>query len=1077
MLEVRKTKPKRRPQEAIPGLVKAIAACCAAAITPEPLTASSIVAKATPGLIEAAVSFAVRTEASLNAKAWAVLRGAFAYALADFFSTTSFARPPAARQLEILLEALLSRADILAEDNIQALSADHLLNPLKILVFRDFSRALTHEIKELGPTSSPDELRRRFESAAFNGIRQVKDLRPALYKEVEDGLSGSLALAQEMRAAVGRHEQFLIKAFSQASVFGQELTGITLSELYVRQRCTWKSISGPEYARSQKQAEASDELYDLPTGGRRTPNKFLYLDDLHETLHSWLLSEKSYDSVRVVAGGPGSGKSTFAKAFAIEAIDGGNFDVLFIPLQDLAASGSFETRIASLMRNRSELGFDRVNTPLDWMGKSAIDGTAPNKKLLLVCDGLDELAAPDSKEASAITTDFIQNLNTWLGHRNSAGCRVKALILGRTISAEEAFSKLHIDDEALLTVAGFLPVDGNERWKAAKKNERTVDPKGLASVDQRTVYWKNWCEASNATDSSLPAALKKDGANSANFIELTAEPLLLYLLIWTGFLGERWREASENRNIVYLEMFKKIYARDWGAASVRERATNAGTRSGHNALAEVSEEDFFVLQETLGLASWSSGGRTVSSAAFDLAKQSYLTDEQKDDLNELFSSSLKSVALQSYTRSVEGSDGGYEFVHKTLGEYLIGRALVGITERSTSILRDRVSDAKTKNAALLYAKVGSMGSITPEIDRFFADEVRLRFGKLPDLGKILDDRLVPVMNWVLRRGMPVHETADDIRKTEFVALTRAARRSTDALWSAVQHMSKNRPRTFEKPRIAPHLPIKWPLFSSFSTLFADLTDRGFVNETKRIPDFNFIDLTGQAVTEQDFGSIIFELRDGAASPRTWLPVSLRNSTLPMAQFYMAHLRNARLDDCNLAGAQLSQANLQSASLRSANLTGAILEDADLSRADLTGAQLAKAGLGGANLYQADLTRADLRGVRFGRGADKPSGLTKLYGTDFELSNAEAVDFRGSIIEDCQFLETNLARAKFYDSVISANNKFDNANLTGAEFTVQQLEAIDLTPSQRASVRIVEPDINKNASEEELVENSKLARDS
>lgn len=1051
MLEIRPNNATRKANHSASGLVKAIAACCSAALTPEPFTASSMLAKATPGLIEAAIAYATKTEKSLGQKAWAVLRASFAYALADFFSTTSFNRPPASTQLEALLSALLSRADILAEDHTDSLTSDAFLSPLKLLIFRDFSRALAHETKLFEPDETPDQLRRNFEDAAFRGLQKVKDNQPDLFREVEDGLTGPSALAQELRAANSRHQQYIIRAFSQTSIFGQELTGITLSDLYVRQRCLW--------ATTKKESSPAQEIIVGESYGKdvKTPKhkkKLLHLSDLHGTLWGWLNSEKSFDAVRVVAGGPGSGKSTFAKAFAIEAIDCGRYDVLFVPLQDLPATGSFETRISTLMRNRSELGFDRVDSPLEWMAKSNVDGSAPYRKLLLVCDGLDELAAPDSKEATAVTTDFIQNLNTWLGHRNSSDCRVKALILGRTISAEEAFSKLHIDDEALLSVAGFLPVSDTEKWVHSKKDDLVSDPDSLSEIDQRAIYWEKWCSASGLDFTEVPPALDKEATSSTNFVELTAEPLLLYLLIWTGFLGDRWREASNNRNIVYLEMFKKIYARDWGAASINLRNKNSGSKSGHTALSDVTEGDFFALQETLGLASWGSGGRTVSSTAFEAAKVAYLSDDQLDDMNDLFTSSLKSVALQSYTRSVEGADGGYEFVHKTLGEYLIGRALVGATARSTDILRERVSDNKSKTAAALFAKVGALGPITPEIDRFFADELRLRFSNNDARLKLLDEQLVPIMNWVLRRGMPVHETIGDPRQIDFAGLVRAARRSTDALWCAVQHLGGDR-LSADKSVSDQFLPIKWPSFSAFSTLLCDLTDRGFVNETKRIPSFDYVNLEGQALTEQTFGSVIYEVVDSGATPRTWLRMSAANANLANAQFYMADLRSALLDGSIMRDSQLSGANLEMASMEKTDLTNADLEDADLSRANLAGAVLVNARLGGSNLFQAILTRAKLHSATFGLHILPRHGRwTLLIKTDFTQSDCRHANFGGARIENCNFEGANLKKANFSKCKFSRSNSFDGAQLGGAQFTEDQLALLSLSESQTRSIDII-----------------------
>ncbi|MFF2550802.1 pentapeptide repeat-containing protein [Nocardia sp. NPDC058058] len=81
----------------------------------------------------------------------------------------------------------------------------------------------------------------------------------------------------------------------------------------------------------------------------------------------------------------------------------------------------------------------------------------------------------------------------------------------------------------------------------------------------------------------------------------------------------------------------------------------------------------------------------------------------------------------------------------------------------------------------------------------------------------------------------------------------------------------------------------------------------------------------------------------------------------------ADLREIRLPDVCLAGADLIDTDLSGADLRGANLVGANLSytnlcDANLTGADLTGADLCNADLTGAQLTDAVLHGAELRGT-------------------------------------------------------------------------------------------------------------------
>lgn len=66
---------------------------------------------------------------------------------------------------------------------------------------------------------------------------------------------------------------------------------------------------------------------------RQEEKKFeLVVVDLKTELEAWLNKAASQDAMRVISGGPGSGKSSFAKIFAAEQAAKGEIQVLFIPL-------------------------------------------------------------------------------------------------------------------------------------------------------------------------------------------------------------------------------------------------------------------------------------------------------------------------------------------------------------------------------------------------------------------------------------------------------------------------------------------------------------------------------------------------------------------------------------------------------------------------------------------------------------------------------------------------------------------------------------------------------------------------
>jgi len=68
------------------------------------------------------------------------------------------------------------------------------------------------------------------------------------------------------------------------------------------------------------------------------------------------------------------------------------------------------------------------------------------------------------------------------------------------------------------------------------------DPEGLAECDHRRQFWDGYARFDSRYLDVEPEVLKEAGLN-----DLTVEPLLLYLLMYSGLAGKDWPEAKENR--------------------------------------------------------------------------------------------------------------------------------------------------------------------------------------------------------------------------------------------------------------------------------------------------------------------------------------------------------------------------------------------------------------------------------------------------------------------------------------------------------------------------------------------------
>lgn len=1050
-------------------LSKAVAVSVPLIVSAQPGALATTLSTVAPIIFDLVSSLYRAKGGTLGTSAWTIVSSAYALALAKLIATAPLARRPEGVELETLIGSLLQRAKLLVDEQPQELHLDCLYSPLTIPFVRDAAKSLPHELSIFSLGCPVGDCRVLFENLFVEALAAVRNVKPETFAEIERALSGPFAGAVERRKALSRHHSFLIKTFTQRPIFGQEETGITLEELYVRQRAVWNTKE-PRDADASMTAATADTSGSFFQEELKTTAKWrfpLHIGDLHQTVWSWLELRTPSDAIRVIAGGPGSGKSTFARALAIEVIDKGTYDVLFVPLQEIEATGSFQSRIENLFKNRTDLGLDRAENPLSWLGQRDPDGNAPERPLLIICDGLDEIAPPGSSEAATVTTDFIQALGTWMNNRNSGGHFVSAIVLGRTISAQEAFRKLGVNHHALLRVGGLLPLKSSREYAYAEKEGCLNDSSQLGTIDQRTIFWDNWCRAAKLQTSELPEALQGDTEAAQALEELTAEPLLLYLLLWTGYLDKNWKAAASNRNYVYEAIFQQIYARRWGQDTKSQTQINE-ERGGHTGTSGIDSSDFFLLQEALGLASWATGGRTVTSDLFQPLLKIFLDPDKYDDLSDDLSSSLKSVALQSYTRSVAADNAGFEFVHKSIGEYLIGRGLTTWLIKSLEPLKARPSDARCSQAAELLSKMFWRGSLTNEISRFFEDEIRIRYNKRSSAKSFLDTQVIPLANWVLRNGIPVHTIissgADTVHYSE---IELAEQRSTDVFWTGLQGLARLAFKLADYGleegdhgwQSGP-IVLDWPSPHSFKSLFNKISAPNLIADNKRIARFDFLDLQGQAVTDSTLGAVLFGYNevDQSFMPETWLAISLIGSDLSGLRLYGSNLSQADLRYANLEDAILSGANFGGAKLSHANLRRASLRRTVFSTTYLDGCDLSECDLGGAKFHNCRMSGARLAGSDFESFGRSPSshGIptvfcdTELRNTDFTRCDLSWVVFARCEVQGANFRGSDLSKAVIFDM------GFDDAEIDGAVRNAVRLPPPNPDPHGQTSRSEYEP---------------------
>ena len=770
---------------------------------------------------------------------------------------------------------------------------------------------------------------------------------------------GPVAEGEKRRLAWARHADWIRSLYFREPIFHQdEESGLSLDKVYVKLRCCYlEEMKANEYSRS--------------------------VGWLHERLQDWLANARpATDAIRMVAGGPGSGKSSFARAFACEVLDEGKFHVVFVPLQFMRLTAHLDDDLQKFLRKRwnetdPKGGAGFPESPLSWVAQD-------KKPLLLIFDGLDELARSEERNED-LTRKFVERLVGELRVWNGEKLAVRALVLGRSTAAQAAREEADLPLEVLLHTLPLRPILGSDLATVHERGPvdrmKARDDIETLKLDQREEFWNRWCLANERGEEPVPPGVTYEG-----LADLNGEPLLLYLLILTDYVGARFKEAAANRNIVYEAIFKKIYERN------KEKE--------HWAARKLDEDGFFILLECLGLAAWAGNGRVGSDEDFVSMRDRYAPPGRRKAFKELEAAELKNVAVQFYTRMDVGEARGFAFIHKSFGEYLTARALLHGMIRLVARMENEDYGLDECSTLMKWCAFVGDAEMTAEIIRFLQCEARLNRDALQDTLP----GLVSLFHWSLNNGMPAHEVDKSGTYRALEARQRCAEAAYFAMLSACSHAAMQGRDATERPDASP---IWGDAPLSASALVGRL----------RIYD-------GNSTRLLLFGANLVEASLGGANlgGANLGGANLGGANLRGANLGGADLRGANLEGAILVGANLGGANLDGANLRGANLGGADLRGANLDGANLRGANLGGADLRGANLDGANLREANLDGANLG-GAD-------LRGANLDGAKLNGASLRSARCRAGNFAEAALHRADLATAIDLTQKQVNSARGDG-----------------------------------------------
>jgi hypothetical protein len=540
-----------------------------------------------------------------------------------------------------------------------------------------------------------------------------------------------------------QYRLYLINRFEAEPMFGEEFG---LEQVYVPLRAY----------RERRESESGD-----PAGSRGRIVRAVV--DLDEEVWNWIERPGKRDTLRVISGEPGSGKSSFGRRLAARLAEAGRY-VLFVPLHRLDTQADIPAAVYRYVRDNELLR----HNPLD------IDqGDTP---LLLIFDGLDEIA--DQERASReLAEKFVIALKHWLSSRNETKFRVQAILTGREIVVQTQESELRDVAPVLHVLPYYLPKDEIDPSSSPSRPYRYEDPQYLLADDegrprdQRDTWWNNYRRAKGRAAGTMPEALRRPDLQ-----EITAQPLLNYLVAQSHEQGRIDFAEESNINAVYADLLSEVYNRCWG--------------EGNPHAMDLSPEQFCEILEEIGLAVWHGNGRTATLEAItaycagqDVCALKAFRDGAEQGL-------ARTLTAFYFRRTDVYGVPTFEFTHKSFGEYLTARRIVRAMQQMHRLRKARDADRYAgwdEEAALVHwAKICGPAALDPTLLGFLRREVELQARRTdadaPGPAD-LQATLCPLIAAMLRSGMPMHHS--DLKLTTFGKMDRQARCAETALLAAL----------------------------------------------------------------------------------------------------------------------------------------------------------------------------------------------------------------------------------------------------------------------------------------------------
>ncbi|MBI6899558.1 pentapeptide repeat-containing protein [Pseudomonas putida] len=754
-------------------------------------------------------------------------------------------------QVELLDAEKLEAFQSIITNNIQdfELTKDFLRNPLSSNFGDILIDPLTMWLERVGNNrASATTISSRLPGFIPFALHNEWSKNHSKYQPLLDSIDSPFVDAAQSEAAWTLYRAKL-KSKLEESIFGEPFG---LRQIYIPLNATY---------------DLGSQKKNLPTVG--TSKKAVV--NLTQELDKWLRDKKTELTIRTICGGPGCGKSSFSKIYASHVFESANIKTILIPLHYIDPTKDFCEEVGRFVRDEGILKHNPIL-------KENL-----TSQLLIILDGLDELASQG--QAAAITAkNFVRSVQQTIDRLNMNGTIIRVLFSGREVVVQ--------GNETEFRKAGqILTILPYHTLPSVKEDYDYEDPDALLDLDLTNQWWSNYGKLTGRSYSGLPAELQR-----RDLAEITAQPLLNYLLALSYCRGKLNFNIGVNLNEIYSDLVDAIY----------ERGYEKGRK--HESIRSIDLQNFLFVLEEIGLAAWHGDGRSTTVGEIENYCREGGFGEQLDAFQDGAKAGITSLLAAFFFRqhgSRPKGDPTFVFTHKSFGEYLAARRIVravrDIVEeksRRETIGRNRGRGWNDTECLKHWAEICGPTAMSPNILAFVRSEVMLMKGEECENAQSC---LTNLFNIVLSSAMPM-ETLTKLPNFESAMFQ--ARNAEEALLATLNACALKNQKISN---------ITHPTTTTFGTWFKR------IQEQRNGPTSC---LASKCLSWLNLDHCCFDFAD------LW-NVNLSNSTLRKARGYKAMMGSVTAKSADFSGSDFQNGYLNHSIFENTNFTAAILTGAEV----------------------------------------------------------------------------------------------------------------------------------------------------